>query len=102
MPSYSVYALAENFPRELNYPNAVCKLELVRGEHNGQWVLRAHKIVPSTFCEITSSRFGYRALQAELRRGFVVQEGTPAAKLLDRLVQEGFATKRWANRRDLH
>jgi hypothetical protein len=32
----------------------------------------------------------------------VLQEGTPAAKLLDRLVQEGFATKRWAHRRDLH
>jgi hypothetical protein len=30
-----------------------------------------------------------------------VEDGTPAAKLLDRLVQDGFATKRHASRRDL-
>lgn len=102
MPSYYVYALVENFPHELRYANAVCKLEMVRGEFDSQWVLRARKFVPPTFCEITSSRFGYRALQTTLRSGFVVQDGTPAAKLLDRLVKEGFATRRWANRRDLH
>lgn len=78
----------------------VCKLELVRGEHDGEWVFRARKIVPPTFCTIASSRYGARALQAELRRGFLVEDWTAAAKLLDRLVNEGFATKRWANRRD--
>lgn len=42
-----MYALAENFPHELRYPNAVCKLEMVRGEHDGQWVLRARKGRPA-------------------------------------------------------
>jgi len=102
MAGHYVYALAENFPRELRYANAVCKFEMVRGDLDGKWVLRARKFVPPTFCEITSSRFGHRALQATLRSGFVVSADTPAAKLLDRLVQEGFATRRWANRRDLH
>lgn len=102
MPGHYVYQLAENFPRELRYANAVCKLELVRGDLDGQWVLRARKFVPPTFCEITSSRFGHRALLATLRSGFLVPAGTPTEKLLDRLVKDGFATKRWASRRDLH
>ena len=101
MASHYVYQLAKNFPRELKYANAVCKLELVRGDMEGKWVFRARKSVPPTYCEIISSRFGARALQTTLRNGFLVQEGTPAAKLLDRLVKDGFATKRWANRRDL-
>ena len=82
MPSYCVYQLAENFPRELRYGDVVCKLELVRGELDGEWVFRARKITPQTLCPITRSRFGARALQAELRRGFLVEDGTAAAKLL--------------------
>jgi hypothetical protein len=101
MPLYSVYALRENFPRELKYRSAVCRLELARGSIDGEWVLRARKIVPSSYCEITSSRFGRYALQTILRSGFVVQEGTAAAKILDRLVQDGHAVKRHATRRDL-
>jgi hypothetical protein len=92
MPSYLVYALAENFPCELRYADAVCKLELTRGGVDGKWVLRARKCLPPTFCEITSSRFGLRALQTTLRSGFVVEEGSTAAKLLDRMVHERFAT----------
>jgi hypothetical protein len=102
MAGHYVYQLAEDFPRELRYANAVCKFEMVRGDYDGQWVLRARKFVPPTFCEITSSRFGHRALQATLRSGFLVAADTPAAKPLDRLVQKGFATRRWASRRDLH
>jgi hypothetical protein len=84
----------------------LCDLNLPRSQSglasDGQGMLRARKFVPPTFCEITSSRFGHRALLATLRSGFLVEACTPAAKLLDRLVQEGFATRRWANRRDLH
>jgi hypothetical protein len=41
-------------------------------------VSRARKFVRPTFCEITSSRFGRRALLATLRSGFLVEDGTPA------------------------
>jgi hypothetical protein len=101
MAMYSVYALARDFPRELRYANSVIRLELARGEALDQWVLRAKKVTPPTFCQITDSRFGRYALETTLRSGFVIQDGTPAAKLLDRLVTEGFATKRTANSRDL-
>lgn len=46
MPSNSVYQLVENFPHELRYANAVCELEMVRGEPDGQWVLRAANASP--------------------------------------------------------
>ena len=101
MPSYSIYLLEEDFPRELRYADAVCRLEVVRGPHDGQWIFRARKYIPPTDCDITSTRFGHRALLTTLRSGFAVADDTPAAKVLDRLVQEGFARKRPATRRDL-
>jgi hypothetical protein len=102
MPSHSVYALAENFPRELKYADAICRLEVVRGQFEGQWILRARKIVAPTDCNITSTRFGRNALMTILRNGFVIEDGTPASKVLDRLVHDGFAQRRPATRRDLH
>lgn len=43
MPLYSVYVLRQNFPRELRYRSAVCRLELARGDSDGEWVLRWDK-----------------------------------------------------------
>jgi hypothetical protein len=102
MPTFCVYALSRDFPRELPYKDGIVRLELVRGETADGWMLRAKKVVEPTICPIVCSRFGRYALETTLRSGFVVEEGTPAAKLLDRLVQDGFATKRNASRRDLH
>lgn len=102
MASFSVYALARDFPRELPYKDGLVRLELVRGDVADEWVLRAKKLVEPTLCPIVSSRFGRYALETTLCSGFVIQDDTAAAKVLDRLVQEGYASKRSANRRDLH
>lgn len=77
------------------------RLELVRGEIRDEWLLRAKKVVFPKYCQIVSSRFGRYALESTLRSGFAIQDGTPEAKLLDRLVEEGYASKRHANRRDM-
>jgi hypothetical protein len=102
MARHYVYALRENFPRELRYANAVWKFEMVRRDLDGQWVLHPRKSMPPNSCAITSSRSGHRALQARLRRGFVASADALAARLLDPLSQGGFATSCRASRRDLH
>ena len=100
MALFNVYSLTSNFPRELKYRGAVCRLEIAPGKVRDEWVLRAKKVVPSTFCDIAKSRYGRLALNTTLRNGFAVEVGSPAAKILDRLVAEGFASKRPASRRD--
>jgi hypothetical protein len=101
MPLFSVYELAKNYPRKIHYASAVCELELVRGANEKEWIFRAKKVAPPRFCEITKTRYGRYALETVLRQGFVVEDGTPAARILDRLVREGHATRRAASPRDM-
>jgi hypothetical protein len=98
---FSVYALRPDFPRRLEYRDGACFLELVPGPLAEAWTFRARKVPATTVCAITSSPYGRLALETVLRQGFVVQQGTAAARLLDRLVRERCATVRPANRRDL-
>jgi hypothetical protein len=99
---HSVYVLRQEFPRRLRFRDAICVLEFAAGSFPGESVFRARNLTRPGVCEITSSRFGEFALAAILHRGFVVEDSTPAARLMDRLVERGYASKRPANRRDLH
>jgi hypothetical protein len=101
VPQFSVYALRPDFPRRLQYRDGNCFLELVPGPLGEAWTFRARKVPATTTCAITSSPYGRLALETVLRQGFVVEKGTPAARLLDRLVRDGCATVRPANRRDM-
>ena len=100
MPWYSEYHVRKDFPRRLRYRGATCYLELVRSAQiDSEWVFRVRKVPDQSLCEIASSRLGRYGLETDMQQGLIVEEGTPAAKILDRLVREGFATKHAANPR---
>ena len=101
MPLRQVYVLSERFPRRVVYRDATIAFEIIRRPlgGNSEWIFRARKLAPPAVCELLTSRLGKYGLETTLfRSGFSLPDGTPAARLMARLVREGYATARPARR----
>ncbi len=97
MPLHVRYVLRRDFPRRLEYRGATLALEIVRQPLGGDslWQLRAKKIVPPETCVIAESRFGRYGFETIVfNEGFVLDDKTPAGKVMARLEREGFAVGR--------
>lgn len=97
MPFHVRYVLRRDFPRKLSYRGGVVALEIVRSgpREDNRWLLQAKKIVPPETCLITESRFGRYGFETILfNEGFVLDDSSPAAKIMARLEREGFAVGR--------
>ena len=89
MPFHARFVLRRDFPRKLVYRGASVVLEIVRlplGGRDAEWVLRAKKIVPTETLIIAQSRFGKYGFETMLfNEGFVLDESSPAGKIMARL-----------------
>jgi hypothetical protein len=97
MPFHVRYVLRRDFPRQLNYRGAMVALEIVREgpREDNRWQLQAKKLVRPETCVITESRFGRYSFETTLfNEGFVLDDSSPAAKIMARLEREGFAVGR--------
>ncbi len=103
MPLHVRYVLRRDFPRCLAYRGASVALEIVKqrvGENAVEWVLRAKKIVPAETLVIAQSRFGKYGFETMLfNAGFVLDESSPAGKIMARLEREGYAESRFERSR---
>lgn len=91
------YVLRRDFPRKLTYRGAMVALEIAREgpREDNRWQLQAKKLVQPETCVITESRFGRYSFEAVLfNEGFVLDDSSPAAKIMARLEREGFAVGR--------
>lgn len=97
VPQYVRYLLAANYPARLIYRNAAVELEIVSndGLNREIWALRARKLQPSgAALAIVDTNIGRDYLNVILHRdGFPLEVGSPAAKILERLVHEGYAER---------
>lgn len=107
MGAHRHYVLGLRFPDRLVYPSAAVALEIVRHQWSGRgdtrWVFRARKLIhgPESTCVIVSSPVDRRRLEWILHHeGFLLEEGTPPATIMQRLVHEGYATTRRARGRE--
>lgn len=87
-----------SIPQRLRYGKTVVVFETVFIDLNGvpmrSWVFRARTLTREPrFCIIQASTGTMWELNIALRTGFVLRDGTPAARLLDRLVTDGHAEK---------
>lgn len=101
MPFYSEYSITRRLPPRLQYANGAIIFEIVEVPFLGsrQWVFQARKVqAEASTCVIATSVHGQSHLAERLAGGFVLDEATPAAKIMARLVNEGFATRRAARR----
>ena len=97
MPFHVRYVLRRDFPRRLEYRGGAVVFEIVRQPLGGDslWQLRAKKIVPPQTRLIAESRFGRYGFDTMIfNEGFVLDEASPAGKLMARLEREGFAVGR--------
>ena len=89
------FRIRRRLPARLDYPGASYALECVRQRHEAlpmdEWVFRARKIQPESFCVLASAVPWRSRLEQLLTDGFEVKRGTPAEKIMERLVREGFA-----------
>ena len=103
MPFHSRYVLRRDFPRKLVYRGATLALEIVRqpvSGTDGEWMLRAKKIVPPEICVIAQSRFGKYGFETMLfNEGFVLDASSPAGRIMARLEREGYALSRFERAR---
>ena len=95
MPFHARFVLRRDFPRTLRYRGATIALEVVRvplGVREAEWILQAKKIVPAETLIIAQSRFGKYGFETMLfNEGFVLDESSPAGKIMARLQREGYA-----------
>ena len=97
MPFHNRYVLRRDFPRRLIYRNAVIQLEIVKQSlgHDAEWILRAKKMVAPDFCVLATSRLGKFGFDTTIfNEGFVLDDQSPAGKIMERLVREGYAVSR--------
>jgi hypothetical protein len=97
------YRIRRAIPSRLDYPTASYVLEIVKQRHEvipvDEWVFRARKVNAQTVCVILTALAHRSHLLERLADGFDVEIGTPAAKLMDRLVRDGIAEKARPGRR---
>jgi hypothetical protein len=97
MPSCSRYVLRRDFPRRLVYRQAALALEVVKQPlgRDAAWILPAKKVVRPETCVIATSRYGRFGFDAMMfQEGLVLENGTAAARIMERLVRDGFAVSR--------
>src|SRR5688572_20611160 len=97
MPFHVRYVLRRDFPRRLVYRGGTVALEVVRQSlgRDSQWLLRAKKIVTPETCVIAQSRFGRYGFDMMIySEGCVLDESSPAGKIMARLEREGYAVGR--------
>ncbi len=58
-----------------------------------EWVFRARKLNADTVCVIASALAFRSRLEETLGRGFEVENDTPAARIMARLVRDGIAVE---------
>jgi len=97
------YRIARPLPRRLDYPKACYALEIVRQRHDtipvDEWVLQARKLGVGTVCLLASTLAFRNRLLDTLEHGFEVEAGTPAARIMARLVSDGVAVELRSERR---
>lgn len=97
------YRIVRPVPSHLDYLTASYVLEIVRQPHEvipmDEWVFRARKENAATVCVILTALRERSHLLDRLADGFDVEIGTPAAKIMERLVRDGVAEKARAGRR---
>ncbi len=96
MPSQSLYLVVRTFPRRLLYANGAVELECAENSRAAcfKWEFRARKLNRAgETCVITAHVSRYRLEHQMRHEGFGCEHGTPAAKIMDRLVHEGYAVK---------
>lgn len=91
------YRIARPLPPRLEYPAATYALEVVKQRHEtipvDEWVLQARKLGVGTVCILASALAFQSRLSEMLKYGFEVEDGSPASRILARLVREGVAAK---------
>lgn len=91
------YRIVRPIPPALHYLHATYALEIVRQPHHTipliEWVFRARKMGVGTVCDIVSQMLDRGRLLARLERGFEVEAGTPAERIMDRLTLDGVAER---------
>ena len=89
------YRIVRPLPPHLDYLTASYALEIVKQRHEtipmDEWVFRARRMHAGSVCVILSALLERDRLLEQLADGFDVEKGTPAAKIMDRLVREGVA-----------
>jgi hypothetical protein len=89
------YRIVRPIPSHLDYLTASFVLEIVKQRHEtmpiDEWVFRARKVNAQTVCVIAAELLDRGRLLARLEEGFEVERGTPAAKIMVRLVRDGVA-----------
>ena len=95
--SVNHYRIVRPIPPHLDYLTASYALEIVHQRHETipmeEWVFRARKMHCGTVCVILSALAARDRLLEQLADGFEVAVGTPAAKIMDRLVRDGIAQR---------
>jgi len=91
------YCIIRPIPPALHYLRASYLLEIVRQPHDtiplNEWVFRARKDGAGTVCVIALAMVQRARLLEQLDGGFEVESGTPAAKIMERLLKDGVAEK---------
>ena len=91
------YRIVRPLPSHLDYLTASYVLEIVSQPHEtiplNEWVFRARRETLGTTCVILSALVERSRLLEQLADGFDVERGSPAAKLMERLVRDGVAAK---------
>lgn len=81
----------------MRYVSATYALEIVSQRHETvpttEWQFIARKVGVGSVCVIASALVQRERLILQLESGFDVEDGTPAARIMERLVREGVAEK---------
>ncbi len=91
------YRIARPIPPRIDYPSAAYFLEIVKQRNEtipvDEWVFRARRLNVGTTCVLASALAFRSRLEDSLGHGFEVENGTPAARILARLVRDGIAVE---------
>lgn len=98
-----LYRIRSQIPPVLNYVRARYALEVVSHPHSTipvlEWSFQARRLGVGTVCVIVTALAHRQRLLDRLAGGFEVEAGTPAAKIMARLADDGVAEKASGRRR---
>ena len=96
MPA-SRYRLVRPLPPRIDYASVSYALEIVEQRHDtipmNAWFLRARKLNAEPVCVIAWALAQRENLEHILANGIEIENGTPAAKIMERLTRDGIAEK---------
>lgn len=97
------FRILRPLPPRLDYSGASFALEIVRQRHEtipvNEWVFRARKVGAPAVCVIANALAFRSHLERALEEGFDVEAGTPAARVMRRLVRDRIAVETRPGRR---